>query len=115
MAGDEAARMMGHDQLPVGWDVFPIMRCGEISGFFLFNGDEMHAWRRPEYSGRWITAREIALAGSDIMRKYGHIKTSVAEGNEVGIKFVTRLGFTETHRGNGLIYYISRKLNHARF
>lgn len=110
----DAARMMGINEFPDGWEFIEVRRAGKASGFICRNGPEMHMWRHPDFKGRWITAKEIARAGKPVLAEYGFIKTSVEVWNNEGNIFVKRLGFSETHIKDGSIYYKTSKLTHSR-
>lgn len=111
----DAARLLNVVEFPEGWEFIEVHRAGQLAGFIARKASEMHMWRRPEFKGRWITAKEIERAGAPVIAKYGHICTVVPAANGVGRAFVTRLGFHETHRDGGMIYYRTERLRHARF
>lgn len=100
--------------LPDGWTVVDVVRAGEVVGFFCTKGNEIHCWREESHAGHWLTRQDIERLTEPLFRQYGHITTKVRANNATGQVFVTRLGFTETHRDDLLIHYQCERLRHAR-
>lgn len=115
MDGKAAAQLMGWAEFPVGWEFHEVMRNGELAGFFCTKENEVHAFRLPEFKGRWLTRQNIESLINPILAKYGDIKTVVTTSNVVGHEFVTRMGFTACGHDSQGTHYITKKVNHARF
>lgn len=87
-----------------GWNVEPVLVGGEVVGAILVNGPEIHACIKPEGFRRWFRKQQMHILDSTI-EKHGYAMTRVMQGNEIGKRFVERLGFTESHiEGNAVIY-----------
>ena len=112
---EEAAKHLGWASIPQGWTVVPIARCAHVmTGFVLIGGNEIHAFRLPEFKGRWLTQHDIKRVTQPLIDKYGCVTTKVPTSNATGRKFVTRLGFVKTHEFSGITHYKATRFNHAR-
>lgn len=114
MNASDAARMMGIASFPDGWTFHEVHRCGVLAGFFCTKGNEIHAFRVPEFRGRWLTRQSIERVIAPILAEFGEIKTAVRVENLTGHEFVTRLGFRPESQDDRNINYITKKVNHAR-
>ena len=111
---DEAARLLGWPQFPDGWSLTAVTRLEKLAGFFMVKANEIHAYRLANYAGRWLTRQDIENITQPLIEKYGEVKTMVRTENKQGHKFVQRLGFMATHEADGLTYYCTERLSHAR-
>lgn len=114
VTAQEAAAMIGEPGFPGGWEFTEVKRNGEIAGFFCVKGNEIHAYRKPAYSGRWLTRIAIEQITKPLIERFGFVTTSVRNDNREGHEFVRRLGFQQTHV-DGLTYYKAERLKHARY
>lgn len=110
----DAARMMGVPAFPPGWDFHEIHRGGMLAGFFCTKGNEIHAFRLPEFEGRWLTRQAIEAVIRPLLDQFGELTTAVRVSNLQGHQFVQRLGFARSHDDGQNVYYKTRKVNHAR-
>lgn len=106
--------MLGLQSFPTGWEFLEVRRAGQLAGFFCFKGNEIHAYRHPEFSGKWLTRQDIERVAGPLIERFGCVVTSVRRDNHEGHRFVTRLGFQRTHEAGGLTHYRTERLNHAR-
>lgn len=85
-----------------GWDVIPLTENGEVIGGVLSKGNELHIGygKKPKASIRGPVIRNILRNALD---KYGHVETSVAVENTVGLRFCERLGFVKYGEVGGTI------------
>lgn len=97
-----------------GWEVREIYRAGVLAGFFVVRDNEVHAWRNPEFSGRWLTRQDVERITAPLLAAHGHVVTSVRIRNRTGHRFVRRLGFVCVGRTVSLALYRAERLNHAR-
>lgn len=74
------------------FELHPVTVCGEVCGAILVHGAEIHACIKPNGFGRWARRGLIPILQT-VIDKYGYATTAVAEGNEIGRKFVERMGF----------------------
>ncbi len=109
---DDIERLTGV-RLSDDWQIVPVYR-EELAGFFITKGPEIHAWRLPEYGGRWLTHQDIERLTRPLFHLYGHVTTSVRVENLGGHRFVRRLGFKPTGQDERLVYYKAERLKHAR-
>ena len=100
---------------PDGWVEQPIYKGGKKSGLFLIKGSEIHCFRLDSFAGKWLTRQDMEATAKPIFEKYGFLTTSVANKNDDGHKFVTRMGFEKTSMDDTTTYYKCERLNHARF
>lgn len=106
--------MMGIPAFPDGWDFHEVRQGGVLAGFFCTKGAEIHAFRVPEFRGRWLTRQAIERVIAPILAEFGEIKTAVRIENLAGHEFVTRLGFVATGQDDRNINYMTKKVHHAR-
>ncbi len=114
MTADEAARLLGWESFPDGWDFVEIHRSGKLAAFVMVKGSEIHVHRLPEHAGTWLTRQDVERICLPLIEKFGAVTTTVMSKNNRGHYFVGRLGFTKTHEENGLVHYRTERLNHAR-
>lgn len=101
-------------ELSPDWHVTYVYRDGVLAGAFAVRDNEIHCERHPAFTGRWATRQDFERVAGPLLRQYGFVRTKVRESNETGHRFVTRLGFIETSRSNGLRHYEAKRINHAR-
>lgn len=87
------------------WEVYPVKVNKIIIGALLIDGAEIHACIKPEGFNYWFNKAMLTIL-NNIIKEYGFALTRVAEGNEVGIAFVERLGFHKNTVWNNTIIYI---------
>ena len=109
---DDIERLTGV-RISQDWNITPVYR-ETLAGFFITRGPEIHAWRLPEYEGRWLTRQNIERLTKPLFHLYGHVSTSVRVENLAGHRFVQRLGFKPTGSDDRLVYYKTESLKHAR-
>lgn len=114
MNKEEAEALLGF-QITDGWTFHEIKRCGELAGFVMQKGPEIHCYRRPEFEGRWGTKHTITNIVQPVIDQYGYTTTMVRKDNLQGHRFVQRLGFHATGETEKTVTYKAERLNHARF
>lgn len=114
MTDQDAARLLGIEQFPPGWQFWLVHRRGQLAGFFCFKGNEIHAYRLDAFAGHWLTRQDVEAVSAPLLQKFGSVRTTVRTDNTTGHQFVTRLGFCATHEADGLTHYATERLNHAR-
>ncbi len=113
MTQDEAERLLCFKVEP-GWTFVPIRRAGELAGFVMQQGPEVHVHRLPAFTGRWFTRQDVERVLLPILKTHGEVTTKVRADNLTGQKFVTRLGFVRVGEGPGVHLFRATRLNHAR-
>lgn len=108
MTRHEATLIAG--PIPDGWDFVPVRDVG----FFTVKGSEIHCWRRPEASGRWLTRQDVERITRPLIARFGRVTTKVRKGNTAGHAFVHRLGFSKIGEADGCITYTAERMKHAR-
>ena len=114
MTPEEAALHLGWDAWPDGWQPQEIKRGDALVGFWLIKGNEIHAYRLPQWKGRWLTRGELERISHQILQVHGVMTTRVRCANKQGQQFVERLGFVPVGLQNGCILYKTERLTHAR-
>jgi len=109
MTREEAQLAAGYI-IPPEWAYVPV---GDAA-FFIVKGNEIHCWRDERIAGRWITRRDIDAVTAPLLKEFGYVFTSVENGNEVGQRFVERLGFTKSQVSPTHCFYVSRRMAHLR-
>ena len=99
---------------PDGWVEVPVIRGGRRAGLFLVKDNEIHCMRNAEYVGKWLTRQDLQRLTKPLFEAYGCIVTKIVNSNEIGKKFVTRLGFYEVSKDATNTHYRAERLNHAR-
>lgn len=113
MNAAQAAELLGVDEFPSGWTFTPVHRRGELAGFFCTQGPEIHCWRRPEFSGSWLTRQAIEGILRPLIEKHGRAITTVRQNNTQGHAFVRRVGFRRIGEADGLTLYELKEIKHA--
>lgn len=93
------------------WDVEPVEVEGKVVGAVMMKGEEIHACIKPEGFRRWLSTGVLRKTLVATLTKYGRAVTSVKTGNEVGRKFVERLGFAPFLEKDGVTWYEVRNGN----
>lgn len=116
-----AAYESAKDRLPISeeqfleeaksWDVLPVKVGEEIVGAVLTKGEHIHACIKPQGFCKWLNKRVLKRTLFTTLAKYGRAVTSVESGNEIGRRFVERLGFTPFDERNGVTWYEVRHGN----
>jgi len=75
------------------WTFHPIKQGDVLVAVVTALDNEVHVNIDQAYKGRWLTKGVIKKILGDIISKYGSVVTCVEIDNEVGKKFVARLGF----------------------
>lgn len=86
------------------WECVPVEVSGDLCGAILINGPQIHACIKPQAFGRWAR-RGLRPLLERVIEKHGRAETSMTEGNEMGARFVTRLGFRLDYTKDGISYY----------
>ena len=110
----QAAKLIGWEVFPSGWEFIEIKRHSVLSGFVMLQGNEIHAHRLPEFKGRWGYIGDIKKVIEPLIDQYGYVKTKVMANNATGQKFVQRLGFKEIERDAQVVHYRLERLTHAK-
>ena len=90
------------------WEFHPVRQDNSLVAVVSVLGNEVHVNIDQAYKGRWLTKGVIKKILGDIISKYGSVITCVGIDNEVGKKFLARLGFKPSFIDNdaGTIDYI---------
>lgn len=96
------------------WEFYGILRQTVLAGIVLIKNSEIHCWRNSSFNGRWLTRQDIQHILNHIKDEYGTVTTSVMKSNEVGHRFVQRLGFKPSKEDDKVRYYEMERLNHER-
>jgi hypothetical protein len=95
----------------VDWEVVPLALGGQVIGGVLVSGNEIHVgYSTPPGAA---LRRHIKETLSQMLNRYGFVKTGVAVDNARGLRFCKRLGFHETKRENGVVYLRCEKTNYG--
>lgn len=86
------------------WSCEPVFVRGELCGAILHKGPDIHACIKPEGFRLWVRKAHFGLL-QGIIDRYGYAQTSVRKGNEVGDRFVRRLGFEPIAEIAGNVIY----------
>lgn len=73
-----------------GWNVFPLVICGQCAGAVLTNGPDIHACVLPQYKGRWFNKQAKSIL-ENVVKQNGFARTQAT--TDEGVAFVERLGF----------------------
>lgn len=96
------------------WKLVPYVYRGRVAGVAAISGTEIHVVMKPEYRGmalRRDTARNFI--NNQMARKH-MLTTRVLLADEKSQRFVTRVGFEETHRDPRFVYYMLTRLPFKR-
>jgi ribosomal protein S18 acetylase RimI-like enzyme len=113
MTQDEAEALCGLRFGP-GWTFYEVRRAGKLAGFVMERDGEMHAWRSPAFTGRWLTRADVQTLLGGVINRYGCATTRVPASNETGQRFVERLGFERMGEHAGVVTYKAVRLQHAK-
>ena len=91
------------------FELKPVLRNSKVVGCFLVKGNEIHVAILPEYRKRWFSKKVFKDLVEELVKKYGFVKTSVVEGNDKGLDFITRIGFVK--KGEDYVYAPNRLLD----
>lgn len=97
-----------------GWEFDEIVRDGKRAGFVMHMGNEVHVFRQPEFTGRWLCAGDIARIFTPLMQQHGYLTTKVRSSNANGQRLCARFGFVKTHDDGEVVIMKMERLNHAR-
>ncbi len=114
MTQEEAESLLGF-RLTDGWIFHEVKRFGELAGFVMQKGAEVHCFRKPEFMGRWGTRHTVENILKPVIDKHGHAITMVRKDNLQGHTFVQRLGFHATGETDKTVIYKAERLKHARY
>lgn len=78
---------------------------GWAIGALVTKGPEIHVAIIPGYHRRWLSMRLIRDVLGGIQARHGYVVTQVMKDNEIGMRFVERLGFNVEREANDRIYY----------
>jgi hypothetical protein len=87
------------------WEVFPVKVDDQIVGAILQKENDMHVSIIPEGRHKWF-GKEAQQLIDDTIEQYGSAKTSVADSNEAGHRFVKKLGFKPINHENDVTFYM---------
>ena len=96
----------------VTWEQFQALNAevhdvtvdGKDVGAILVIGPEIHACITPDGFGRWCS-RRLAPILDNVIEKHGFATTGVTVENEVGKRFIERMGFMHEKTENGIMRY----------
>jgi|TARA_R110000744_G_scaffold370804_1_gene481533 hypothetical protein len=91
------------------WEFHPVRQDNSLVAVVMSLENEVHVAIDQTYKGRWLSKGTIDKILGEKLAKYGSVKTCVGMDNEIGKRFVERLGF-EADTTN----YVLEELNHAR-
>lgn len=97
-----------------GWEFTEIKRGGELAGFVMARGNEVHVYRLPAFDGRWFVRGDIERVLTPLIKEHGCVVTKVRASNRVGQRFCGRIGFVKTGADGDVITMKLERLNHAR-
>lgn len=97
-----------------GSEVRPVYVDGSCVGGVLMIGPHVHACVSGGF-GRWLSRRVLRETIGRVCGFYGKAITSVADGNDAGLAFVSRLGFREFLRRDGVVWFEVEKWDLKRF
>ena len=112
MTHQEVCSLLGFE-IDKDWLVEEVKRKGALAGIVLIRGNEIHCWRKPEYTGIWLTKHTIRNIIQPLINEYGSVSTKVTKSNNTGHTFVTRLGFEKVLEDENCTYYRIERLKHA--
>lgn len=112
MTQEDAEELLGAKLTP-GWRVHEIRRAGDLAGFVIQRGSEIHVWRKPQFTGRWFFPGDLRRVLKGVLGEHGEVTTAVRAINEVGQEFVRRVGFVKVGEANGAFLYRLGDLKHA--
>lgn len=112
MTHEEACSLLGFE-IEKDWSFVEVERKGLLAGFVIIKNNEIHCWRKPEYTGIWLTKHTIKNIIQPLIDKFGFVCTKVRKSNNTGHVFVTRLGFEKVSEDENCTYYRIERLNHA--
>lgn len=113
MTQPEAEALLGYQVTP-GWTFHEIKRSGELAGFVMQKGSEVHVKRLPEFDGRWGTRQDVERVMGGVIAEHGKATTMVRKSNLIGHRFVQRIGFVPVLDDGSVIHYECERLKHAR-
>lgn len=113
MTQEDAEKLLGYRITP-GWFFHEIRRGGEIAGFVMQKGPELHVWRKPDFVGRWLMRGEIDRILTDTISQYGKATSKTKADNKTGQKFLKRMGFVEVSDNGQIIEFECERPKHAR-
>jgi hypothetical protein len=87
------------------WRMVPFMYRGELAGCGMMRDNELHFIMRPEYRGRACQRDAIHAFLQPLVAAHGGLVTRVPLGHTESMKFVTKIGFVETHRSGTFIFF----------
>lgn len=91
------------------FELKPVVRHSKVVGCFLVKDNEIHVAILPEYRKRWFSKKVFKDLVGPVVEKYGFVKTSVIDGNNKGLDFITRIGFVK--KGEDYVYAPNRLLD----
>lgn len=90
------------------WEMRPVDVNGELAAVVMVQGNEVHVAANSKFRGKWLSRKVIRDILGNLIADYDQVITSVSYGNELGRKFVERLGFVPDS-----VTYKLEKLKHA--
>ena len=113
MTQQEAEQLAGIKFAP-GWSFLPVVRSGELAGFVMTLGPEIHCFRLPAFAGRWLSRDVLESTVGHAIKEHGKATTKVRKSNLIGHGFVQRIGFVPVLDDGSVIHYECERLKHAR-
>ena len=95
----------------IGWTITAVERDGELAGFCISKGPEVHIL--PLIEGRSLTRRNILAFLEPILAEFGYCTTRVPRA-ETNHRLRTALGFEETWHDASFTYFALTHLKYAR-
>jgi hypothetical protein len=96
------------------FEVIPFEYKGEITGYALLSGSEIHFWSKPEYRGHCGTRRELFDLFRRLLAKRHYLTTRIPIDTPPKDRTGERLGFTWAWRDDRFDYYILTDLPFRR-
>ena len=76
----------------LGAEIHDVSIDGIPVGAIVVIGPEIHACIKQEGWGRWLNKKALHILG-EVIKTHGFATTTVTAGNQVGDRFVKRMGF----------------------
>jgi len=87
------------------WKLVPYFYRGQLAGCALMKGSEIHFVMRPEWRGVAFRRDSAHRFLKPLVAAHGGLTTRVQLNDELRHRFVTRIGFVETHRSSSFVFY----------
>lgn len=94
-----------------GWLIHPVFLSGAVVGAIIQRDAEIHTSIAPEYQKQWNPRPYIRSILYPALEKYGVVNSEAKKNDARGIRWLTKLGFTQTAEDADKLYFsLTRKL-----